>query len=277
MRNRKKTNSIRVFSAFVMGLIIVACASRREETTGVKVKNKSDKELELALQKQDSVGFDFFSVRIGVDIMSKNQNNSVSAHVKLNVDTAFGGYIKKTIVLGTYMITQDSVVFVNKLEDCYFNKSLDYISILFGTELEFGFLQDLILGKPIGFDIDEKYKQINSKDHYILSSHRKRAFKKLEQDKLDLDEDVMLIKYHMNGESLMVDKIDIEIPSDTTSIEVNYVARKLEEGFVVPEETKIKIANPQDTLHIGLNYAPVKLNDPKEISINIPDSYIECP
>ncbi|MDA7803155.1 DUF4292 domain-containing protein [Crocinitomix sp.] len=271
----------RLFLVGFVGLLLTAsvlsCGNRKHEYNDYKVKNKSDKELEAALESQDSIGFNYFSVRIGIDILSKTQNTSFSAYLKLNVDSAFGGYIKKTIIIATYMVTEDSVIFVNKFEDCYFKESLDYISVLFGTELEFDFLQDLILGKPIGFEKEENYKQINAKDHYILSSHKKRAFKKLEQDKLDVEDDLMLIQYHMSGESLLVDKIDIEIPSDTATIEVNYVARKLEEGFSVPEETIINIFSAKDTVRIGMNYAPVKLNDPKEISINIPDTYIECP
>lgn len=273
----KKITILKTLITFTLIVVAVACGNRRHENSDFKLKNKSDKELELALQDQSKVGFDYFNVRIGIDLLSSTQNNSFSAYVKLNVDSAFGGYIKKTIILATYMVNQDSVTFVNKLEDCYFNKSLDYISILFGTELEFEFFQELLLGKPIGFDIKEKYKQINAKDHYILSSHKKRAYKKLEQDKLDIDDEEMLIQYHINGENMLVDRIDIEIPNDTTSIEVNYISRKAEEGFMVPEETAIKIMNPRDTLRIGMNYAPVKLNDRKEISIKIPDSYIECP
>ena len=44
----------------------------------------------------------------------------------------------------------------------------------------------------------------------------------------------------------------------------------------MPEETVIQIQNARDTIMIRLNYGTVKLNEESEISVNIPDSYIEC-
>jgi len=80
----------------------------------------------------------------------------------------------------------------------------------------------------------------------------------------------------MIGEDTRLEKIFVQIPSDTTEITVNYVERKIENEFDVPEETTIQILNPKDTISIRLNYGIIKLNEPKKISVKIPDSYSEC-
>lgn len=265
------------FSAFVLILMLVACGNRRQETSGPKPRKKSDKELEMAMAKQDSVPFDFFTVRIGVDFNSKAQNVGFSCYLKLNVDTAFSGTIKSgPVVVSTFMVTRDSVFVANKQPNkCYIKQDLAYLSILFGTEVEFDFFQDLILGLPLGYDPENKYQQIPDKDHYVMSTHKKRDFRKLENDPFALDEDI-LIKYHLDPETLEVFKVDLDVPADTTTIAVNYLEHKLEDGFKVPEETTIEILNPKDSIFIRLNYGSVKLNEPREIKINIPDSYSEC-
>lgn len=264
-------------TALLLGLVF-SCGNRQHIPNEQRLKKKNDKELEAALFDQDSIPFDFLSVRIGVDFKSKTQNRSFSCFVKLKVDSAFGGSIKAAgIVVATYLVSKDSLIFVSKFQDCYVAESFDAISSLLGATVEFDFVQDLMLGLPIGLEEGTKYKQINSKDHYILSSHKKRDFKKLENERLDLEEDLMLIQYHLNAETLALFRTDIEIPSDTTSISVNYLERKLEEGVSVPESTRIIVVNPNDSIFIQFNYAPVKLNDPKEISIKIPDGYVACP
>ena len=151
---RRKTN-IFIFTAILSILFIgFSCGNRRNEQgkKPEKLKKKSDKELENQLEEQSLIPFDFMNTRISVDLQSTTQNLSFSCYVKLNVDTTFGGSIKVgPVVFATYMVTNDSVTFVNKREDCYFNESIAYISTLFGTEIEFSFFQELLVGKPIGY------------------------------------------------------------------------------------------------------------------------------
>lgn len=265
------------FFALCLVVFMVSCGNRQHVDKPEKLPNKSTKELETALFAQDSIPFDFFAVRIGVDLKSTQQSASFSCYVKLNIDSAFGGSIKVGPIVGAaYMITTDSIFFVNKDKKCYFAESLEYVSTLFGTAVEFDFFQDLILGLPIGLEEDTKYQQIKNEDHYVLSTHKERLYKRLENDRLNLEEDLMLIQYHMNATTLDVFQTNIEVPSDTTSIRIDYLESKLEEGFRVPEATNIYLTNPRDTLEIELNYGSVKINNPSKIKIKIPDSYVEC-
>ena len=277
--NKKLTHYITLgLLSLMLSVFVSSCGNSRHTNQVTKLKKKNDKELEAALLEQNKIDFDFLSVRIGVDLKSKKQNNSFSCYVKLKIDSAFSGSIKKgPAVFATYLITQDSITFVDKWNDCYFAESLSYVSTLFGTTVEFDFFQDLLLGLPIGFDGETKYQQINNDGHYILSSHKERDYRKLENDRLNLEEDLVLIQYHLDPENLEVSKIEMNIPLDTTSITVNYLERKLEEGRRLPEATSIEIVNPRDSVFIQLNYAPITLNEPKRISIKIPSSYVECP
>lgn len=269
----------KLITGFVIVLMISSCATTKEiEVKEDKLKKRNEKELTEALFEQSIIPFDFFSSRIGVDFSSQKQKASFSLFTRLNVDTAFGGTLKVASFIGaTYMVTKDSVVFVNKRENCYFNEKLSYLSSLFGTEVEYSFFQNLLLGLPIGLDEEVKYQHIQSKDEYILSSHKKKTYRKLENDRLEIQEDVMLIQYHMNRISLEVDKIKIQVPSDSVEIEINYSEKKIEEGYHVPGLTTIKLTHPSDSIFISLKYAAIKINDRKVIDINIPDSYNACP
>jgi len=273
-----KTNLITILVLFIATGFLSACGNGRESTNVERLEHKSERELENALFEQSIIPFDFLAVRIGVEIESSKQNASFSCYVKLDVDSLIGGTIKAAVlVYGTFKVSHDSIIFVKKLDKCYFAETLDYISTLFGTSLEFDFFQGMLLGLPVGLEEGTKYDQIKEKDqdHYILSSHKKRDYVKLEQNKLDPNDQEMFIQYHLHPD-LELFEIDVEIPSDTTSIQINFSERKLEEGFKVPEETTIQIQNPRDKVIIKLNYGTVKLNEESEININIPDSYIEC-
>lgn len=279
MKKKKNHYIAYLVLCLTFSALILSCGNRRHEQNNTdKLKKKNDKELIQALFSQDEVSYNFFTVRIGVDLESKTQNTSFSCYVKMRVDSAFSGTIKSfQVVAFTYKIDQDSIIFTNKLDKCYFAENLTYVSSLFGTNVEYDFFQDLILGLPIGLDEEVKYQQINSKDSYILSSHKKRDFRRLENDRLNTDDDVMLIQYHLAPESLEVSEINVQIPSDTAEIKVKYLERKEVDDNRVPEETTIEITHPRDTIFVKLNYGTVKLNEPKKIGIRIPDSYVPCP
>jgi len=277
MTNQTKQHIIYSFLGLFLLASVFSCGNRRHEKDQVKLERKNDKELKAALFSKEKIPFHFMSGRVGVNFKSKDLNASFSVYVKLKVDTAIGGTIKAgPIVIGTYKITTDSIIFVNKREKCYFAENLDYVSVLFGTEIEFDFFQDLILGLAVGLDHDIKYKQINAKDHYILSSHKERDFKRLEHDRLNNNKDKILKQYHLDRENLDVFRINIEIPADTASITINYLERKMVGDIAVPEETTLEIVHPNDSIFIHLNYGTIKINEPKQIKIKIPSTYSEC-
>lgn len=274
-------NNLPPYIAVLIGIMLFAfsCGTSKDAAEGDKTKNISDKELREILFEKSKVPFDFFYTKIGVDFKKKNVGYSFNATVKMRVDSAFSGTIKYAMIVGgLYLVDTDSLFFVNKQEDCYYAEDITFISSLFGTEIEYDFFQSLLLGLPIGLDDEIKYKQIKSKDEYILSSHKKKDFKKLENDRLDLEEnDDIFILYHMAPETFDLTKINIQVPSDTVEINIDFKSRKLEGEFEVPGETLITVYHPRDTISINLDYGSVEINDPKKINITIPESYAPCP
>ncbi|MCG8574672.1 MAG: DUF4292 domain-containing protein [Flavobacteriales bacterium] len=276
----RKTAIYTFFLVLLSSCYLVSCGNGKDAAKDKteKCKKINDKDLGTHLFAKDTIKPDHFYTKIGVDFKTSKEDRSFTSSVKLRTDSAFSGTIKQLGVIGaTYLITVDSMIFVNKLEKCYFKEHLDYVSSLFGTEVEFDFFQDLILGLPLGLDPDVQYKQINSKENYILSSHKKGKFKKLEKDKIKAKDEGIFIQYHMDCQTLDLEKIRIQVPTDTTEIIINYKEKKEVDGFIVPELTTISIIHPRDSIQIELNYGTVKINQRKRVMINIPDSYNECP
>ena len=131
----------------------------------------------------------------------------------MRIDSAFSGTLSVgPIIGGTYLIDQDTIRSTDKINKCYFIEDLSFVSSLMGVELKYDFFQDLILGKPINLDENIKYKQIKDKhkQHYILSSHSKHKFQKIEKDKMNLDHkksNDIYMQYYFSPDSLNLVKI----------------------------------------------------------------------
>ncbi|MCH2235331.1 MAG: DUF4292 domain-containing protein [Crocinitomicaceae bacterium] len=259
--------------------LLQACGNRQHENDLGKIKKMSDKDLTDSLFKLQKKPFDFFYTKVGVDIEGTSQNVSFKASVKMRVDSAFSGTVTYAGFVGaTYLVDQDSAKFTDKTKKCYRAESLSYLTGIFGTEIDYNFFQSLILGEPLGIDPAIKYKQIQDDQFYILSSHKKREIKTFQDDPDKATADDIVIQYYIHPNDFTLKKVWVNVPADTVQITIDYKERKYYDGFDYdfPENTDIKIVTPRDSSVIELNYSPIKLNEPKKIKINIPDSYVEC-
>lgn len=263
----------KIYTLTFFGFLITACGVGKETVTGTEVKRLNDKEAQERLFELQNIPFYCFYSKIGIEFKDTNRTNSFSATTKMKVDSAFSGTMSVGPIIGaTYLISTDSLYFTDKMNDCYFKENIDYLTNVFGTEIQYQFFQALILGLPIGLDSTIKYNIKHTKEFYILSSFKKKDLKKIDED----EEGDIFVQYYINTETLFLDQMAIQVPSDDVAIDIIYQDRVAYDGFYLPSKTLIHIAQPENNIWIELDYKSVKLNDCKEININIPDSYVKC-
>ena len=249
-----------------------ACRGPKDVTDNNSRLN--EKESQEILFAKDSLNFWFFYSKIGVDYKDGSRSNSFSATVKMKTDSAFCGTLSYGPVIGgTYLVNKDSIYFTNKRDKCYISENFKTLSAIFGTDIEYSFFQSLILGLPIGLDKSIKYNHKNTKEYSILSSYKKKDLRKID----DLEEDNIFVQYYINSNTLHLDRISIQVPSDTVEIEIQYLNRQAINNFYFPEVSKLKIVHPRDSIFITFQYGSIKLNERKDIDINIPENYVKCP
>ena len=264
----------------VVLIMVISCGSSKEVKKVVKKVN--DKELREKLLSDRIIDYNFFYTKLNVDYQSKAVNQSVKSSLKMTIDSAFSGTLSYSgFIVANYIATKDSLKASYKQKKCYFTENITYISSILGVELEYDFFENMLLGKPIGIVDGVKYKQIKDKEsqYYILSSHRKRKYKKIEKDKINLDDDKnddIFMRYYFSADSLELVKQIIEIPFDTVSISINYVEKTIEDDRVVPEYTTLVINHPKDTIKIGLSYNKQSIDRRKNHVFNIPQQYENC-
>ncbi len=270
----------RVLIIGILFIGLISCGNTKE--TRAITKKVNDKELKSQLLKQKEIGYTYFYSKIKTDYESTKLNQSFKTSLKLTVDSTFSGTISYAgFIMANYLVTPDSLKLANKQEKCYFTEEISYISSLMGVELEFDFFQDMFLGKPVGVNKKVKYKQIKdkNKEYYILSTDKKRKYKKIEKEKINLNRqknDHIFIRYYFSPDSLEIVKTMIEIPVDTISITVNYVEKIIKDGVKLPEYSTITITKPSDTIRIGLNYNKQGINKRKRHVFSIPKGYENC-
>jgi ABC-type microcin C transport system permease subunit YejE len=179
-------------------------------------------------------------------------------------------YAKIPIV--TAMITTDSIIVVNKRDKCFERETLSYIKDKFGIDFTYQNIEELFLGRPLDYNVDQKYFVVHDPYNYSISSHKKRERKRLDRKP---KEDIV-INYILSKDAKELSKTTITSPSDSTEIIVDYNSRNLVKNINVPYEVVIKIKTPRNVMYIKLEYEKVEVDEAQELLIIIPEKYEKC-
>lgn len=238
-----------------------------------KLPKKKDKELVETLDSLALVKPKSFYSKLSVDFKDTTREISFKTSLKIVSDSAVNAIITYAkIPIVTTMITKDTIKVVNRRDKCYVIQTLNYIKENFGIEFTYQNIEELFLGRPLDYNVNQKYFVINDPYRYQISSHRKREKKRFERK---AKEDI-IINYFLTNDAKDLKKTTIFSPSDSTEISVDYLSFQVDKGMKVPENVFIQIQTPRNKIFVRIEYEKIEINEPQELIIVIPENYEKC-
>lgn len=260
----------------ISGILIVSCATSKnlEETSKEeKIERRKTQDLVNTLDSISKKTPTFFYSKIKSSYSDTNRSNSFKTSIKLAKDSAVHAIISfANIPIINSIITRDSLTLTNKKDKCFMKQDLGFFKESFGVDFNYKNIEEIILGLPIDFDTNQRYFQNHNSNVYIISSHKKFKIKRAEKKA----KDDIIIQYFLNRQANELTSMEIESPSDSTSIKVNYVSSEVIEGFRFPKDVVINIKTPRNNIQIDLSYDKIEVNLPQPIFLVIPESYEKC-
>ncbi len=209
------------------------------------------------------------------DLSKPAEENEISlkTSIKIVSDSAVSAIITYAkIPVVTTLVTHDTLSVVNKRERCYTVASLDYLKELFGVDFSYENIEEIIYGKPLDYQLSQKYFVDNDPFHYSVSTHKKRDRKKPDRKQ----KDYLMIQYQLTNNAKALKQTRIWSLEDATEVNVVYLERQVVDGFDLPSKVEINIRTPKKVLLLTLAYERVEVNEPQELIIIIPESYEKC-
>ena len=166
--------------AMAMALLLVACGSTKPalENKPRTVHSPSTAELVDRLSMESSLRPTRMSAKADVTLDAGKGSRSFKAHLRMVSDSAI--WISVTPALGIEvaraLLTMDSLLVLDKINDQYWTGSIDQAQERFGVRPELELLQEAIMGMPIGLDTAERYRSAREEGMYTLSSKERRKF-----------------------------------------------------------------------------------------------------
>lgn len=238
-----------------------------------KLPKMKDKELLETMDSLALIKANSFYSKLSVDYKDNTREISFKTSLKIVSDSAFNAIITYAkIPIVTMMITKDTLKVVNRKDKCYIIQTLNYIKENFGIDFTYKNIEELFLGQPLDYKINQKYFVINDPYRYHISSHRKREIKRFERKA----KDDIIINYFLTNDARELKKTVISSPSDTTEITVDYLSFQRHKSIRVPEKLMIQITTPRNKILVRLEYEKIEINEPQELIIVIPENYEKC-
>lgn len=271
-------------------LLTVACGNRKLVEKPEKLEHKKTADLISTLDTLSRLRPNTFYTKIKCSFKDTTQSISFKTSIRAIKDSIINPIITfAAIPIVSSIIRKDSVIVSNKKDKCFIKRDVAYIKEAFGVDFNFRNIEEMILGLPVGYDSVQRYFRINDPFHYILSSHKKREIRRENNGRPDREHNGILnrrddkeedqnviIQYFIGKELNCIDRIYIDSPDDTTTINIEYLTRDSVSNYYVPKDVIVNVITPRNHITLEMNYGKVEVNEPQDIYFIIPEDYEEC-
>lgn len=270
-------NPIKRLFLFVVLSLLVACARTTLEAVPTKIERRKTTELVERLDSLSQIRLPFLFTKVSTKFEDNNQSLSFKTSLRMVHDSALTATISfASIPIINTLLTKDSLKVVNKRDKCYQETNLSFLKEQFGVDFSFLNVEEMLIGNPLAYDTNQKYFQINEnkelRSFYTLSSHRKRDIKRTERK--DLEE--IIIQYFLAPDAKELKRMEIESPSDSTQVVIDYQERQWVGNYFLPKEVYIQVFTPRNHLRVNLSYDRIDIEEKPEIFLVIPEGYEMC-
>ena len=277
-------------------LFLAACGSK-EDLTRRALINKPPNYL-LARIQQPTTDVQWFSAKAATEVDQNGKGNSFKSTFKLRCDSLFWASLSPAlgIEIVRAVVSTDSIRFINKLHDQYFIGALTDLTSRTNTEVSFDQLQALLLGRPLDFDPNEKYKSSVEGYRYVLTSKSKKKYLRVAEDKevikdtsqtylpnlnerrieriREKDEEKLIVrKYYISPETFLITEIEIVDLANEQILDLQYSQHEEVAGVLIPHRIMCEAASGPNTLKVEMELSKIKIDQPQSMPFRIPEKY----
>jgi hypothetical protein len=260
-----------VMTIVLLALVVSSCSTARR-TIKEPIRDQGPEYLFNSL-KSNELKYTSFSARFNASFTKQKNETSFSGQIRIKRDSLI--WISISPVLGIEMarilITNDSVKYMNRIDNYYFISDFNYINSLINSTLDFDMLQAFLTGNDFSFYENSSFKAGISNNMYELATTNRRKLK----------------KYVRNNQLINIPIQHIWLSPETFKIlrvmvrETQQGGRKLEGTYeylndgkqLVPENLNFFLETAQDKNDIRVQYSKINTTDSVSFPFRIPAKY----
>ncbi|RAV29437.1 DUF4292 domain-containing protein [Sinomicrobium soli] len=242
----------------VVFMTLHSCKTANTVTGGEAVRDLSARQV-IKRHYRNAPDFKTVTGRMKVDYSNGDISQGVNLSFRIRKDEAI--WLSATMSLVKVYITPDRASFYNKLDNTYFDGDFSYLSHLLGTELNFGKIQDMLLGQAM----------LDLTSGTYTSAVVENTYQLMPEDQMQLFKALFRIEpaHFRMGKQLLTDR------SANRALSIEYKKYQEVAGVVFPEEIDILAQENDRETSIRIAYRNMELNRKVSFPYSIPKGYRE--
>jgi hypothetical protein len=253
-------------------IIILSSCSTARRTIREPLKEQGPEFLFSNL-KSNELKYDSFSARFTTSFTQQKNQTSFSGQIRIKKDSLI--WISISPVLGIEMarllITNDSVKYMNRIDNYYFVSDFNYINSLINSTLDYDMLQAFLTGNDFSFYENSSFKAGIDNQEYHLSTTNRRKLKKYVRNNQLIN--IPIQQIWLSPETFKISKVLVR--------EAQQGGRKLEGTYqylnngnqLVPEKLSFNLETSENKNRVIVLYSKVNTVDSIAFPFRIPEKY----
>jgi len=262
----------KIFLFLIALFVMIACSPARKAIRAPIREEGAD--YLFAKLKENELKFDWLSAKFSADYENKGKQNSFNGQIRIRRDSLI--WISLTPMLGIeavrIMISQDSIKYINRINDTYFVGDYEYVNRFLNTNIDFDILQAFLIGTDLQFYEDGKFRAGIDQGLYKLSTTERqklRKFAKNNQESLK----VYIQNIWLDPESFKILLTDVkELRRENIRLEASYKKFEKIGNQLFSREMEYTI-RAENTIRVKADFSKISINIPQHFPFKIPDGY----
>jgi len=282
-RNQFTYHQFTLLFFLIISLLGVSCRTLKPITPPVTPPETVNQHLDFKTPKalsnylmMNEFKYNWLTSKFSADVVTEDNKQSFTVSVRARKDSAMWLSVSVLGIEGARMlITQDSVRFMDKLNNKYFVGDYQYLSKLLNIDVDFETMQSVLIGNSMEFyDEDEKLKSTKDSTFYLLSTIKKRKLKKALKENTDniQGKEELAQRIWLHPLTFKVYKIVINDFPNNRTFTANYSNFQVIDSSYFPFKANFVI-QAQKRITLDIDYSKVVHDKPQTMPFNIPAKY----
>jgi hypothetical protein len=251
MKSRFLNSNFLLRFAVILVLFFTSCKAKKAALEGTIDASLSTRKI-IQNHYNNALDFQTMSGKVKIDYQEGDSNQGVTVSLRMKKDEAI--WVSAPLGIFKAYITPKRVSFYNKLEGEYFDGDFAYLSNLLGYEMDFGKVQNVLIGNTVLDLRDEKYASTIEEEGYFLRPKQQRELFK--------------ILFSLEPQNFRVKSQQISQPEKDRFLKLDYGYQNIA-SKIAPSEVNIEAVSEDGVRVIGLDFRNIefdrKLNFPYKI------------
>jgi hypothetical protein len=224
--------------------------------------------------KEHELQYNWLTAKFSAEYKNKGQTNSFNGQIRIRKDSVIWLSFSPALGIEVFrmMLTQDSVKFINRMNNTFFKGDYNYVNQYLNTNIDFDILQSFLTGNDLSFYENGKFRAGLDNNSYKLATADRTKLKKFirnSQEKLR----VLIQNIWIDPESFKITRADVkEIREPNIKLEAIYSSFEKIDNQLFPKEMSFDISADND-LSVVVNFSKLTINTAQAFPFKVPQSY----